>query len=404
MDDRDNPDQETVQGRSDTEPVLQMPEPASAPLASSSTWPLRFTGSGSEYFRIWIVNLLLTLVTLTLYWPFARARKLRYFYSNTWVGEDALGFHADPWRMFRGYLLMLVLGVAYWTVSHFSPALSWVPLLVLALIWPALWRSSLIFRMRNTSYRGLRFDFQGGLKDVYLVILPLFAPSLGFVLLATLSMVSHGQQAPTAAEAKLYFWGVLTLLALTLAVFPWLLARMYRYQFNAFALAQQRSGLAVASVTESVYGIGVTCVGFYLLGGVAVGLLNFAAGMALPLMAMPVVFMLTFYALAIAVSAYWQSRMQNLLWGQLVSQDLRLHSRLDSADLFRVTALNWLFIVLTLGLFWPFAAVRTARVRLEAISVEVQGDVNSWVGQLQAQQAGVLGDAAGDFFGVDVGL
>lgn len=28
-----------------------------------------FTGSGSEYFRIWIVNILLTLVTFGLYTP-----------------------------------------------------------------------------------------------------------------------------------------------------------------------------------------------------------------------------------------------------------------------------------------------------------------------------------------------
>ena len=39
-----------------------------------NTYPvhIRFTGSGSEYFGIWIVNLLLMLVTLGLYWPFAR--------------------------------------------------------------------------------------------------------------------------------------------------------------------------------------------------------------------------------------------------------------------------------------------------------------------------------------------
>ena len=40
---------------------------------------LGFTASGSEYFRIWIVNLLLTLGTLGLYYPWARVRKLRYF-------------------------------------------------------------------------------------------------------------------------------------------------------------------------------------------------------------------------------------------------------------------------------------------------------------------------------------
>ena len=64
---------------------------------ASQTLDIRFTGSGSEYFRIWIVNLLLTLVTLTLYLPFARARRMAYFQNNTLVGGDPLGFHADPW-------------------------------------------------------------------------------------------------------------------------------------------------------------------------------------------------------------------------------------------------------------------------------------------------------------------
>ena len=50
---------------------------------------IRFTGSGSEYFRIWAVNLLLILVTLGLYLPFAKARRIRYFYANTLV---------DGWR------------------------------------------------------------------------------------------------------------------------------------------------------------------------------------------------------------------------------------------------------------------------------------------------------------------
>jgi hypothetical protein len=52
--------------------------------------PIEFTGSGSEYFRIWIVNLLLTLVTFGIYYPWAKVRRLRYFYGNTLV--------ARPWR------------------------------------------------------------------------------------------------------------------------------------------------------------------------------------------------------------------------------------------------------------------------------------------------------------------
>ena len=84
--------------------------PASMPATFSGIAParpepreleIRFTGSGSEYFRIWIVNLLLTLVTLTLYYPWAKVRRLRYFYANTLIDGQPLGFHANPWKILR---------------------------------------------------------------------------------------------------------------------------------------------------------------------------------------------------------------------------------------------------------------------------------------------------------------
>ena len=60
---------------------------------------IRFTGSGSEYFRIWIVNLLLCIVTLSLYRPWAKVRRLRYFYANTLVDGHAFDFHGNPKKM-----------------------------------------------------------------------------------------------------------------------------------------------------------------------------------------------------------------------------------------------------------------------------------------------------------------
>ena len=69
-----------------------------------------------------------------------------------------------------------------------------------------------------------------------------------------------------------------------------------------------------------------------------------------------------------------------------------------------VTAFNWLLIVLTLGLYWPWAQVRLARLRLQAVSVDIDGDVNAWLARTQAVRGGVVGDAAGDFFGLDMAL
>jgi uncharacterized membrane protein YjgN (DUF898 family) len=98
------------------------------------------------------------------------------------------------------------------------------------------------------------------------------------------------------------------------------------------------------------------------------------------------------------------SRTQNLLWDNTRSEQLTFQSQLRFRSLFRVTLVNWLLIVITLGLYWPFAKVRTARVKLEAMAVEVEGDVDQWLAKAQQRNKGVLGDAAGDFFGMDMGL
>jgi hypothetical protein len=45
--------------------------------------PFRFTGTGGEYFRIWIVNVMLSVVTLGIYSAWAKVRRLRYFYRHT---------------------------------------------------------------------------------------------------------------------------------------------------------------------------------------------------------------------------------------------------------------------------------------------------------------------------------
>lgn len=47
-----------------------------------------FTGTGSEYFRIWIVNLLLSIVTLGIYSAWAKVRRMKYFYRNTRLNDS----------------------------------------------------------------------------------------------------------------------------------------------------------------------------------------------------------------------------------------------------------------------------------------------------------------------------
>jgi len=68
---------------------------------------IRFTGTGRDYARIWIVNLALTLVTFGLYLPFARARQLRYLRQHTLIGGETLDFDGDGRDLLRPHLALL---------------------------------------------------------------------------------------------------------------------------------------------------------------------------------------------------------------------------------------------------------------------------------------------------------
>jgi len=45
-----------------------------------------FTGKGGEYFRIWIVNICLTILTLGIYSAWATVRTRRYFIREHLAG------------------------------------------------------------------------------------------------------------------------------------------------------------------------------------------------------------------------------------------------------------------------------------------------------------------------------
>jgi uncharacterized membrane protein YjgN (DUF898 family) len=61
-------------------------------------------------------------------------------------------------------------------------------------------------------------------------------------------------------------------------------------------------------------------------------------------------------------------------------------------------------MVLTLGLYWPFAAVALARIRLEAMSLAMTIDPQRLIDDASAAEGDAAGDAAGDLFGLDIGL
>src|SRR5688572_33393203 len=85
--------------------------PSPTPGAERSGLGFAFTGSGTEYFVIQLVNGLLTFITLGFYYPWARIRQLRFLIGSLMVGSDPFTFRAEGgellWGVVRAWLLFI---------------------------------------------------------------------------------------------------------------------------------------------------------------------------------------------------------------------------------------------------------------------------------------------------------
>ncbi|OYU44309.1 MAG: hypothetical protein CFE44_13640 [Burkholderiales bacterium PBB4] len=391
-------------------------EAGDAPAPQLRSLPILFTGSGSEYFRIWIVNLTLILVTCGLYFPWAKVRRLRYFYGNTLVGGEPLGFHGNAFKMFKGFVIVALFFIAYSVAGKVSATAGFIAFLVISALWPALFKSSLQFRMANTSWRGLRFGFGGTMRDAYVACLPLFLPS---ILILGLFLASPELQHPVPGKmpGAGWMWALGGVFLLSAIISPWLLWNLKRYQHSHYRLGTVTTQFdakprAFFWVTAKVMGFtALISVLTFAAIALAMGLIK-VSGIAngLPSKSPLVLFMIgvvafgAFFLAFTLIKPYAISRTQNLVWNATGQAELRFVSALRFAPLLWMTLKNWILMVLTLGLYWPFASVAMARLRLQAVHIETTVANDNWVAGTPSGTRDTTGEAAGDFFGFDIGL
>jgi len=335
--------------------------------------PFAFTGSGSEYFRIWIVNTLLTVVTLGIYSAWAKVRTLQYFYRSTRLDGATFDYHGSPKAILKGRAIVFVLVAAYQGVAAVSPGLSLLLALALAVAFPFLLVRSLRFRMANSSYRGLRFAFTGNDSEGYMVFL---------------------------------VWPILTMLSLYLLA-PLAHQRFKRYQHNNTRFGT--APFAFDATAGAFYQVYLMTAGMVLLlifaSGIVGGVLGGALagggkGAAVVLIFLAIVGM---YLGLLLVAPYFQARLQNAVWNHTTLAPHRFHSAVRPGKLFLITFTNMLLTALTMGLFYPFARVRSVRYRVESMTMVAVGQLDAFVAG-QQQQVGALGDAAVDWYDIDIAL
>jgi uncharacterized membrane protein YjgN (DUF898 family) len=385
------------------------------PTGTIESSPIEFSGTGSEYFRIWIVNLLLIMVTFGIYYPWAKVRKIKYFYNNTHISGHALDFHADPKKMLRGAAIVGVFFLLYSFAVDFSPVTGLVAVLAIMALAPPLFNASMRFRLANTSWRGMRFRFVAKeLKEAYWCI----APPLALFLLPglILAFLDGGEGAKKSTVMPMQGTTVgLYILVLAIAV-PYFFWRLKRYQHNHFAWGPLKSEYrSEVAATYKVFGLtfllALLIAGFffaivYLMiftGGKVSTATGLGGLMAFAFFLIPL-FILFAIAINIAPRAYFTSTMQNLIWSRTGNRHFRFKSDLATGRFMGLQFKNYLLIMVTLGLYWPFAVVATKRMQLEAVSLKTRVSLDALSDAARARENDAAGDMAADIFGFDIGL
>ncbi len=386
---------------------------------------LTFTGQGGEYFKIWIVNVLLSIITLGFYYPWAKVRTRRYFYANMRYNDRQFNYHATGKQLFLSYVIALILLLTYVFVGQFFPPVGLLLFIVLAIGMPwVIWRS-LMFNARMTSFSNVRFGFHGQLSTAYFIylLLPILIGVAFYVpiIVAGFFVIGALQNADTetAQIGTMQIIGAfLPLIGMVLAGFIFLVAKKKGIDYRIGNLAFGQGKFSVNILKRKLLWIylkaGLIIVVFGAVAVVAAKLLQFDpkaldAKMndmendpTLMLGLMLTYLVMIIFSLFIGAFVYSQKR-RYVYANTVLDDNIHFSSSVSTGSLFYIIITNFLLTIFTLGLGKPWAAVRMMRYLVENTHTSGTADIDNYLTQKVEEQS-ALGEQIGDAFDVDIDM
>jgi uncharacterized membrane protein YjgN (DUF898 family) len=349
---------------------------------------LQFHGSAREYFRIWVVNLCLTLLTLGIFSAWAKVRKKRYSYSHTTLAGTPFQYLGQPIPILKGRLIAAIGFLVYYASTHFIASL--LPFVLAAGLVAAPWVivRSAAFNARYSAFRNMTFHFDGDYLDALKVLY-----AWGII--------------PALVIGMMFNWpGKGIVLGIASAVFafsyPWWIRRLKNFIIEHTSYGGKKG---------SFFATGGQFFGIYFVAGLimialliptsilVVKLFGFTkkSGLVTYLAAAPI------YAGYVLAFAYVQARRGNLIWNNTQLEPIQFQSTLRFRDLLRLYVTNALGIVASLGLLIPWAVMRTLKYRVDNMRVLLDGDLTEFQGSDMTSVA-AIGAEMIDFFDMDLSL
>ena len=318
-----------------------------------------FTGKAGEYFRIWIVNLGLTIVTLGIYSAWAKVRTNRYLYGSTKVAGSSFSYLADPVTILKGRIIAFLVLISLSLTSSYYPQIYIGLSIAVFFLMPWVIVRSLMFTARNSSWRNVRFRFTGGYGRAF----------LNFMLLPMVTFITLG------------------------LAFPWVIKRQKAWlaEHHAFGSESFLQTLRAGSF----YKIYLAAIGWFIAASILTFLVEYALGPFVAMFLGPLAYLLA-YSLV-------RARTVNLVFNNITLAGNSFESRLEFKRLAFIYLTNALAILFSLGLAIPWAMMRTRRYRALCTTLVAADDLDGFVDASQ-RDGSALGEEMGDVFDIAVGL
>ena len=381
-----------------------------------------FTGSGTEYFKIWIVNTLLTIVTLGIYYPWAKVRNNRYIYGNTSIEEKAFDYHATGKQLFFGYLIALFFLFLYNVLEYVLPIGNIVLIIFLLAIVPWLVWRSMKFNLRVTSFNNVRFSFVGGVAESYVIFL--LVPLISFLALGiTIYLL-------TLFEGSVISIVLGILLTNTIYVVGFAYFSVIKNRYIIYSTTYGDSEFDINICTTNFIKIILKTVGvsflLFIITASIIGTivyfsydLNYFMNLSetyktdpksaimiiyttlLPLLAIGYILMI---ALSTIAYAYYMTETRAYIFkNTILDNDIEFLSNMKFLPYSYILVTNFLLILFTLGLAYPWAKVRVLKYAVENTSINFNNNFNGFINSKLKKESG-FGEQVSDTLDVDIGI
>ncbi|USD35765.1 YjgN family protein [Ferrimonas sp. SCSIO 43195] len=330
-----------------------------------------FTGQKGAYFKLWIVNLLLSIVTLGIYSAWAKVRNSQYMLGHTKLDGQPFRYLAKPMQILKGRIVAVVVLVLFTLVSQLSPFAGLLMTLGLLVATPWLILQGMRFSMRMTAYKNVRFSFEGSY----------FGTLVTFVLL------------PMVGAFTLYL------------AMPWVFKKMDQYLYGNSSFGGKR--FEVTTDTGPYYGASLAAAGLAIVGFIAlfslVGVNEMVTQVGgdaeAQIQLLPILLM---YSGAFLVSFLVRSLYQGMIFNHVFEQTqidnvVSFEPKISVGSYVAMMTTNAAMLLGTLGLAYPVTQVRKMAFITESVGVALHPGAQALTNTVSGDDSAFGEEAAGVF-------